>query len=130
VEKQPQISLSRGLRLRQTEDEKMRWVKLRDRQLNGVKFRRQQLIGSYIVDLVSFEEKLIIEIDGGQHNKVHKIEEDEKRMDWLEGEGFFVLRFWNNDVLLNIESVLGKIKEVLESNSHPHLTSPIEGEVT
>ena len=77
MERQHKTNMSRGLRRRQTEAEKLLWVKLRDRQLDGVKFRRQQSIGNYIVDFVSFEEKLIIEIDGGQHNEEQKIEKDE-----------------------------------------------------
>jgi len=130
MERQHKTNMSRGLRRRQTEAEKLLWVKLRDRQLDGVKFRRQQSIGNYIVDFVSFEEKLIIEIDGGQHNEEQKIEKDEQRKTWLEGEGFYVIRFWNNDVLLNLEGVLMKIKEVIGLRTHPHLTSPIKGEVT
>ena len=68
-ESQRQVSLARGLRQRQTDAEKALWMKLRNRQLEGVKFRRQQPMGSYIVDFASSERKLIIEIDGGQHNE-------------------------------------------------------------
>ena len=60
--------LGRQLRRQRTPAERVLWQKLRNKQLNGVKFRRQQPIGNYIVDFVSFEKKLIIEIDGGQHN--------------------------------------------------------------
>jgi very-short-patch-repair endonuclease len=126
--KPQQVSLARGLRRKQTEAEKMLWAKLRNKQLDGIKFRRQQLVGDYVVDFVSFDEKLIIEIDGGQHNETFKIEKDKRRTRWLKGEGFHVLRFWNNDVLLNVEGVLENIKEVLDMKSHPHLASPIEGE--
>ena len=63
-----EIALARGLRKRQTDAERVLWNKLRNKQMEGVKFRRQQPIGSYIVDFVSLERKLIIEIDGGQHN--------------------------------------------------------------
>ena len=92
--------------------------------MEGVKFRRQQYIGNYFVDFISFDEKLIIEIDGGQHNESPTIEKDAQRTMWLEIEGFHVLRFWNNEVLLNLNGVLLKIQEVLKMKSHPHLTSP------
>ena len=87
---------------------------MRNRQLNGVKFRRQQPIGRYIVDFISFERKLIIEIDGGQHNDSEIIERDKERTSYLENEGFHVVRFWNIDVMRNIEGVLTKIMESLK----------------
>jgi very-short-patch-repair endonuclease len=128
MERPQQADLAKGLRRKQTEAEKIIWAKLKNRQLDGVKFRRQQPLGSYIVDFISLDEKLIIEIDGGQHNESRDIERDGKRMEWLEREGFHVVRFWNNDVLLNIEGVLEKIREVLILSSHPHLASPLKGE--
>ncbi len=85
--------------------------------LDGVKFRRQQPVGSYIVDFVSFDKKLIIEIDGGQHNEVQTREKDEQRAMWLGSEGFQVMRVWNNDVLLNLEGVLTAIKGALDEVS-------------
>lgn len=71
-----------------------------------MKFRRQHPIGPYIVDLVSLEKNLIIEVDGGQHNKKIYKENDMIRTRYLEGRGYKVLRFWNNEVLENIEGVL------------------------
>jgi len=103
-------------------------MNLRNRQLGGLKFRRQQSLGDYIVDFVSFDVKLIIEVDGGQHNELVTTEKDEQRTKWLEGKGYQVIRFWNNDVLDNVDGVLIKIKEILEMRSHPHLTSPVKGE--
>ena len=91
--------LARTLRCGQTEAERLLWAKLRNSQLNGVKFRRQQPVGEYIVDFVSFDEKLVVEIDGGQH-AVEAKDRDEQRTAWLEGEGFRVIRFWNNDLHL------------------------------
>ena len=128
MEKPRQVNLAKQLRRKQTEAEKKLWAKLRNRQLDGVKFRRQQPLGSYIIDFISFDEKLIIEIDGGQHNELHTMEKDEQRTTWLESEGFHVIRFWNNEVMQNIEGVLMKIKEYLVMRTHPHLTSPIKGE--
>jgi very-short-patch-repair endonuclease len=66
---QRQIALARKLRQSQTDAEKALWAKLKNKQLEGVKFRRQQPLGSYIVDFISFERKIIVEVDGGQHNK-------------------------------------------------------------
>jgi len=88
-------------------------MKLRNRQLEGVKFRRQQPLCSYIVDFASFERKLIIEIDGGQHNEGKIKERDEERTIRLKEKGYRVMRFWNNDVLTNLEGVLERIREAL-----------------
>lgn len=88
-------------------------MRLRHKQLDGVKFRRQQPIGAYIVDFASFEKKLVIEIDGGQHNEEEMRERDEERTTWLKERGYQVLRFWNNEVLMNMEGVLERIRETL-----------------
>jgi len=105
--------LARELRQRQTEAEKTLWASLRNRQLEGVKFRRQQPVGHYIVDFASFESRIIVEIDGGQHNERGMAEKDSERTIWLKGEGYHVLRFWNNDVLKNVDGVLEVIREAL-----------------
>jgi very-short-patch-repair endonuclease len=73
--------------------------------MEGVKFRRQQPTGRFIVDFVSFERKLIIEVDGGQHSE----EVDKARDQWLNNQGFKILRFWNNEVLQNTEGVIEAI---------------------
>ena len=112
-----ETTLARGLRKRQTDAERALWNKLRSKQIEGVKFRRQQPIGPYIVDFVSLERKLIIEIDGGQHNERKVREEDQEREEWLKEKGYQTLRFWNNDVLTNIEGVLERIKENLEGKT-------------
>jgi very-short-patch-repair endonuclease len=101
------------LRQRQTEAEEILWNRLRNKQLNGAKFRRQEPIGKYIVDFVSFEDRLVLEIDGSPHNAVEVKTKDSQRTLWLEGEGFKVLRFWNSDVLNDAEGVLEKIKDNL-----------------
>lgn len=111
--KQEQVSFARELRRNQTDAEKALWIKLRNKQLEGVKFRRQQPIGPYIVDFVSFERRLVIEIDGGQHNEEEIRERDEERTTWLKGRGYQVLRFWNNEVLISMDSVLEMIREAL-----------------
>jgi len=83
--------------------------------LEGLSFRRQHPIGRYIVDFVCLEKHLIIEIDGGQHDIER--DKDEVRTKWLVSEGYRVLRFWNNEVLTNLEGVLDTIRlNVLNNN--------------
>jgi len=97
------------LRKNSTKAETLLWSKLRSKQLEGIKFRRQQPIGNYIVDFVSFERQIIIEVDGGQH--ANKKKEDQRRDQILTKDGFKVLRFWNNNVLENIDAVLEIIRQ-------------------
>lgn len=104
---------SQSLRTNMTDAEQKIWSHLRQRQINNLKFRRQQIIGHYIVDFACFENKLIIEIDGGQHSE----ETDKNRTAFLQKEGHTILRFWNNDVLNNIEGVLETI--LIEINKAP-----------
>ena len=92
------------LRIDQTDSETRLWNQLRDRNLHDYKFRRQHIIQGYIVDFVCLEQKLIIELDGGQH--AERKSYDNKRTQVLEKEGFRVVRFWNNEVLENIEGAL------------------------
>ena len=103
AEKKTQIA--RKLRNNLTDAEKNLWYTLRAEQL-GFKFRRQAQIGNYFVDFVCYEKKLIIEIDGGQH---FESEIDADRDEWLSTQGFTVLRFWNNEVLENRDSVVEKV---------------------
>jgi very-short-patch-repair endonuclease len=110
-------SKARELRKNPTEAEQALWKHLRMRQINGCKFRHQQPIGSYIVDFVSFERRMIIELDGGQHSQ--QVVYDSKRTAWLEAQGYCVLRFWNNQVLEEIEAVKAVILKVLEMDEYP-----------
>lgn len=87
------------------------WFLLRNRQLNGWKFRRQVPIAGYIADFLCIEAKLIIEVDGGQHAENH--EEDERRTAKLIDEGYKVIRFWNTDVLNNLDGVYETIARAL-----------------
>ncbi|MCG2778593.1 MAG: endonuclease domain-containing protein [Desulfobacterales bacterium] len=107
--------IARDLRRSSTEAEKILWQRLRNKQLDGLKFRRQQAIGRYIVDFVNFDRKLVIELDGGQH-AVEK-EKDRERDQWLQTQGFEVLRYWNNEILENLEGVLEVIRKKLLSPS-------------
>jgi very-short-patch-repair endonuclease len=98
---------ARHLRKNPTEAEQKLWSRLRRKQLDGYRFRRQRPIGPYIVDFVCLEVSLIIEVDGGQH--AEQVTKDEARTRFLEKEGFRVIRFWNNDVLANTDGVLDAI---------------------
>jgi very-short-patch-repair endonuclease len=107
------ITLARNLRHRPTDAEKKLWFILRSRQFENSKFRRQEPIGQYIVDFVSLDRQFIIEIDGGQHNLPSEIEKDAIRTKYLEAKGFRVIRFWNNDVLFNLDGVATRISEAI-----------------
>jgi len=109
------IGRTRELRVQSTEAEKRLWRQLRDRQLGNFKFRRQVAIGPYVADFVCFDQRLIVEVDGGQHGI--DIAKDEARTAWLESQDFRVVRFWNNDVLENLEGVLTRLLEVLTARS-------------
>jgi very-short-patch-repair endonuclease len=121
---------ARQLRLSQTEVEKRLWYRIRSRQIEACKFRRQAVIGRYIVDFACFERQLVIELDGGQHASM--VEADLKRTAWLNSQGYTVLRFWNNDVIENIEGVLERIAEELRrqaaSVGSPHPAPLPQGE--
>ena len=97
------ISKAQELRRESTDAERTLWVLLRSRRFDGWKFRRQVPVGHYIVDFVCFDARLIIEVDGGHHQE--QVKYDEERTRWLTGEDFRVLRFWNNQVLAEIEPV-------------------------
>jgi very-short-patch-repair endonuclease len=101
------------------------WRHLKSKQLEGLKFRRQQSIGNYIVDFVSFEKRVIIELYGGQHTNKTEKKKDCIRDEWFKNQGFRVLRFWNNDVFKNMNGILGVIIE--SCLNHPPLTPPIKG---
>lgn len=104
-------TIARILRRDATPAERRLWRHLRFRQFDGHRFRRQAPIGRFIVDFVCFEQRLVIEVDGGQH--ASRLQEDIERTHWLNSEGFRVLRFWNNDVLGNIEGVVETIRSAL-----------------
>ena len=116
--------LARNLRTNQTDAERLLWRHLRNRQLSGHKFRRQQIIGPYVVDFVCLENKLIVELDGGQH--MENAASDSQRSAFLHSQGFRVVRFWNNELLANTEGVLYSIEcELLRLPSpgpHPTLS--------
>ncbi|MBI4002555.1 MAG: endonuclease domain-containing protein [Nitrospira defluvii] len=103
--------------------ERTLWKALRSRQLSGLTFRRQHPVGPYIVDFCCLELKLAIELDGGQH--ALQTDADERRSHSLVQEGYRVLRFWNHDVLMNLEGVLHRIAEAAKPS--PQLSPAGEG---
>lgn len=107
---------ARQLRREMTDAERLLWRRLRSKQL-GYGFRRQVPFGRYIVDFVCFDRRLVIEVDGGHH--AEQVAYDTERTQWLESYGFRVLRFWNNDVLREIEGVLQAILAALRTPGAP-----------
>lgn len=117
---------AKNLRRNMTDAERMLWRNLRSKNL-GVKFRRQEPIGSFIVDFVCFEKRVIIEVDGGQHSESKK---DGERDDWFREQNFKVLRFWNNEVIKNEEGVMQVIMENLSPSPHPSHEGRGEGNIS
>jgi very-short-patch-repair endonuclease len=103
---------ARDLRKRMTEAERAMWSLLRRKQLEGHRFRKQVPIGQYIVDFACLDARLVVEVDGGQHNESTS---DVERDAWLRSQKFRVLRFWNNDVLTNPEGVMQMVLKALEA---------------
>jgi very-short-patch-repair endonuclease len=108
------LKISRLLRKRQTPWEIKLWKFLRAGRFNDIKFKRQYKIGNYIVDFYCGTRKLVIELDGGQHNDKQKQIQDHIRQNFLESQGFKVLRFWNSEIDNNIEGVLETIKKEID----------------
>ncbi len=108
LDKNNLINLSKQLRKQATPAERILWQQLRKKHIAGMKFRRQQSIGNYIVDFICPEKRLIVEIDGGQHNEDKIVRQDQERTEWLHSQGYQILRFWNNEVIDNYEGVIIK----------------------
>ena len=107
-----QRDFAKTLRQTMTDAEQRLWKQLRAHRMDGQKFRRQQPIGPYVVDFVHFGARLIVEADGGQHaDSPHDMARDA----WLRGQGFTVLRFWNDDILLHTDGVLESIWAALRA---------------
>lgn len=104
---------ARENRKNMTEAESVLWNSLRNKSL-GVKFLRQHIIGDYIVDFVCQETGLIIEVDGGYHSEPCQKEDDETRTKYLESKGFKVIRFTNEEILFNIESVINRVYNLIK----------------
>ncbi len=104
-------TIARRLRKSSTDTERALWYQIRKSAIEETKFRRQQPLGPYVVDFVSFQEKIIVELDGGQH--AVNIESDQVRESYLHEKGYRVLRFWNNEVLENMAGVLEVIRRAI-----------------
>jgi len=119
----PQRALARQMRAKPTDAERMLWHFRRRLKIPDTHFRRQVQIGRYIGDFVCHSARLVIEVDGGQH--ATRTEADMERTKVLEGTGYRVLRFWNNDMLTNIDGVLEEIQRAITTTP---LTPPHKGE--
>lgn len=105
--------LARRLRKAPTMAEQRLWRHVRGKQLNGARFRRQHPIVAYVADFVCLERRLVVELGGGHHTEPDVETADMQRTDWLRAEGYRVLRFWNTDVIGNIEGVVDAIRDAL-----------------
>jgi very-short-patch-repair endonuclease len=108
-----------------TEAEKRVWQILRSHRMTGHKFRRQVPIGRYIADFVCHDVRLIVEVDGGQHDRSSPLEAE--RSEFLQNEGYRILRLWNNEILENLEGVHHTIADALAESPPPN-PPPIWGE--
>ena len=124
------LNQAKVLRKNMTAQEKILWNLLRNNKFYGLKFRRQVPIGNYVVDFVCEIHNLIIELDGGQHNKSDNIDYDKKRTKFLESKGYTVLRFWNNEIDNNIDGVCEIIHRTIfkkRLTPHPNPLPMVEG---
>jgi very-short-patch-repair endonuclease len=111
--------LARNLRTNMTDAEQLIWSKIRRKQIGDLKFYRQKNIGHYIVDFYCPKEKLIVEIDGGQHYENKGMKKDQERDKYLQGLGLTILRFSDIDVFKNIDGVMERIHEQIKSPLTP-----------
>ena len=118
---------ARFLRSNMTNEERLIWSVIRNRKFYGYRFLRQYVIGNYIVDFICRENKVIIEIDGGQHNESDNITYDGKRTEYLNSKGYKVIRFWNNEIRENIggvdlETICDENNEITSENINDEIT--------
>jgi very-short-patch-repair endonuclease len=113
------VSGARRLRRDMTDAERKLWRFLRSLSLTGTHFRRQATIGPFFADFACHQQRLIIEVDGGQHNDPHHAARDALRTEYLNAHGYRVLRFWNSDVLGNVDGVCEAILEALAATGPP-----------
>ncbi len=134
--KHPLTPIARTLRKRSTKYERLLWKHVRDRQLGGFKFRRQMPLGSYVVDYVCFETKVVVELDGSGHATKKGRAADAVRDAALAEADFLVLRFWNSEVTKDLPVVLETIYQACKARSIPEnshqqidqVASPLAGE--
>jgi very-short-patch-repair endonuclease len=125
------VAKARRLRGELSDAEQRLWRAMRRDQISGLGFRRQHAIGRYVLDFYCPSIRLAIEVDGGQHNFAMERKQDQDRTKWLEANGIHLIRFWNNDVLGNLNGVLSEIVRVSETlcsrRATPTLTLPLSG---
>ena len=119
------LNNAKTLRTNQTEAEQRLWYHLRAHRFMGLKFKRQKPMGRYIVDFICVEQRLIIELDGGQH--AEQVTYDQQRDEWLRSQGYTVLRFWNNEVMQQLEGVFEQIRCTVSLSPSPSPAS-VRGE--
>ena len=107
-----------------SDPERRLWSHLRMRQLGGYKFRRQHPIGPYIADFVCLERRLVVEVDGGQHAEPEQMRHDARRTQWLQNEGYHVVRAWTSELSENLDGVLELILHELEHRHGAHRPPP------
>ena len=112
----PRTKAARRLRSQMTDAERKLWFALKDRRFQSFKFRRQVPIGPHIADFLTYDSRLVVEVDGGQHAESAR---DAERDRWLAENDFRIVRFWNNDVLSNLEGVLTALATELHNTPHP-----------
>ncbi len=113
MDKKTSADRARELRRKATRAETVLWNQLRDRRMQGFKFRRQHRVGPYILDFYCSRARLAIELDGGGHAEPDQAAYDHKRTQEIESRGIFLLRFWNHDVIQRREAVLAEIARAL-----------------
>ena len=109
-----QLSFKRSLRYNMTEPEKLLWSRLRSKQFNFLKFRKQHGIGPYIVDFYCPEKLIVIEIDGETHGEKTQVELDRQRDEYLSSIGVKVVRYTNREIMQNLEGVLGDLEDKIK----------------
>ena len=107
------VKLARNLRKNSTKAERLLWSHLRDRQISGVKFRRQFPLDRYILDFYSPQTHLAIELDGSQHNELENDRKDQERTRFLNSKGIRLIRFWNHEIFNDLDAVILTIQDNL-----------------
>ena len=113
------LDRAKELRDNPTDAEAFAWQQLRNRRFANFKFRRQAPLGPYILDFVCFQYRVVVELDGGQHNEPAQKLHDARRAEWLKSQGFQVLRFWNHEILTEWNVVEEAIWRALQSAPSP-----------